>query len=348
MNLLFIDLTTNLDSVSDLESRARGGMVSSLHILPNALQSLGHRCLVMSDVKQPGKTKTGVLWINDIEEIVKVGWDFLILNRQIYGDGFPEIKARHRILWTHDMVHGGWIPDPDRATMLSAVVFMSNYSERTWRSYYKKIGRSAIIPNGVDKQLFRPQKERDLNHMIYFSAPNRGLEHLPVILDTVRDATGRDIKCTAFSKMSTLHPQEGDDRYQKIYDAVKLSDVDLREPVPQAELAKWVSAAGLMVKPNDYAETCSNSTLQALASGTPVVTSPVGADKEWVKNRWNGYVTFNSLNDGPVFILETCRAIVDIMQNGHERLIDNAPKTENLYSWEEIGHQWNKMLNRVY
>lgn len=351
MKIIFVDLTTKLNSFHDLETKGRGGMVSSLYLLPNALSQIGHKVFVLSDSKQGGLTKHGVMWAveSDMEWLVKVEFDFIVLNRQTYGDCFDEIKAKHRILWVHDMVHGGWILNPEKIKTLSAVVFMSEYSRETWNAYYRNLpSKQFIVPNGIDKSLFYPQP-KDLDQMIFFSAPNRGLEHLPIILETAKAATSRDLKLIAFSNMKKLHPQEKD-KFGEIYENVKSRGVDLRDPLPQFEIAGHVRRFGLMIKPNDYAETCSNTTLQSLAAGTPVVTGPTGADKEWVKTGFNGVVTKHALRDGPLFVMEMCRGVVDILKDRkkHERMIKNAPKTKGLFTWEEIGGFWSRCLTRVY
>jgi glycosyltransferase involved in cell wall biosynthesis len=351
MKIIFVDLTTKLNSFRDLETNGRGGMVSSLYSLPNALSQIGHKVYVLSDAKKGGLTEHGVLWVieSDLKWLVKGKFDFVVLNRQTFGDCFDELMAKHRVLWVHDMVHGGWIQKPEKIKTLSAVFFMSKYSQETWNSYYKNLPKKQfIIPNGVNKNLFYPQP-KDLDQMLFFSAPNRGLEHLPIILETTRAATGRDLKMVAYSNMKKLHPQE-QDKFKYVYENVKGRGVDLRDPVPQHIIADTIRRSGLMVKPNDYAETCSNTTLQALAAGVPVVTGPTGADKEWVKTGFNGVTTNHSMQDGPLFIMEMCRGVVDILKDRktHERLIKNAPKTKGLFTWEQIGKKWELMLTSIF
>ncbi len=352
MKILFIDLTTGLDSFRDLETQGRGGMVTSLLTLPNALCKLNSECYVLSDARQGGRTIDGCTWLikEDMGWIIEQKWDFLILNRQMYGEGFPEIRAKHKLLWVHDMVHGGWVTNPPVLKMLSGTVFMSKYSEETWRTYYQDLPRkSFLIPNGIDKNLFYPE-EKDFAVMIYFSAPNRGLTYLPIILNTVQEALGKRMLLLAFSNMGKMHPAEDDDKFKDVYEEVRSAGIDLRDPVPQSELAKFVRKSCLMLKPNDYMETCSNSTLQSLAAGTPVITSPIGSDVEWVMHGANGLLTEHTLQDGPLFILEFCRLVVNVLKDRavHERLIRKAPQTDRLYTWEEIGSKWNKMLNLVY
>jgi hypothetical protein len=62
MKILFLDFSTRLNTVKDLESRARGGMVTSLFRVPDALSQLGHDVHVLADIKNDGMTKHGTIW----------------------------------------------------------------------------------------------------------------------------------------------------------------------------------------------------------------------------------------------------------------------------------------------
>jgi glycosyltransferase involved in cell wall biosynthesis len=225
-----------LETVHDLETRPRGGMVSSLFKVSDYLSQRGHDVWVLSDVKQGGTTSHGTNW---------VGWwpddaqcDVLVCNRGI--NGF-DLQAKHRVLWTHDLPHAGFYPEPKNAKAFSATVFMSKYAERIWRYYYKDIGRSFLIPNGVDKDVFYP-REKDLNYLIYASAPNRGLKRLPFIFDCISEVKP-SVYMRAYSNLSKLHPGE-EEEYEKDYEEVKQSKVTLCDPIPQSSLAEELGKAG--------------------------------------------------------------------------------------------------------
>lgn len=359
MKILFTDFSTCLNSVDELKTRARGGMVSSLRILPDVLSKLNNEIAVWTDVKTGGMTENGVRWytLDDFDEVVRQKWDFLIHNRGI-GSGFTEVNARHRILWTHDLVHGGHAPNPEHLRALSATVFMSRYSEWTWRLFYRQIGKSYLIPNGVDRDLFYP-REKDLNYLIYISAPNRGLHRLGIIFNTIKQRIERPIMFNAYSNMAVLHPadteaqkgyvpqEDGGEAHGTTYKSNEQLGVNVLDPIPQMELAEELGKAGLMIMPTGYPEICSNSVLQALASGTPIVTTGnMGATCEWVKDGWNGILTTTHLEDYMVYLMEVTRGAVKILENEklHRKMIKNAAKTKGLYTWAEIGMAWQRML----
>lgn len=338
MRILFVDHSTRLETVVDLERAARGGMVASLFQVSDYLAGRGHDVTIWSDIKSAGATRAGAKWLHETWGT----FDALICNRGV-NDGYPQIKARQRFLWTHDLPHAGFIPDPQTIKGFACTVFMSRYAESVWRAFYRDIGRSVLIPNGVDRTMFFP-RFKDHDYLIYASAPNRGLERLPLILDSLREATGRSLRLQAFSRLSVLHPNEGADTFD--YEAIRASHVELRDPLPQKDFANEFGQAGLMILPSAYPEICSNIVLQALASGVPIVTTGgLGSAPEWVKDRRNGMLTSYQPHDYMIYSLEIVRAANTVLSSPdfHDRLIKGAAKTK-VWSWDEVGRRWEKML----
>ena len=343
MRILFLDRSTKLETVADLATRPRGGMVSSLFKVSDYLSSRGHEVYVISDIVTEGVTKSGTIWTNEASG----RFDSLILNRGAH-TGYPEIEAKARFLWTHDLPHNGFIPEPKTIKAFACTVFMSKFAERIWRKFYPTIGRSTIIPNGVDKDIFYP-RTKEKTYLIYASAPNRGLHKLPLILDAISARTGKPVRMDAYSRMSVLHPNElqaGNDTFD--YTPIEESNVNLLDPIPQHLLAEQLGRAGLMILPSGYPEICSNTILQSLASGTPVITTGnLGSVTEWVTHRRNGMLTEFLPHDYMVHTLEMVRNAVEVLEDErlHDKLIRGAASTR-IHTWQEIGAKWETLLNR--
>jgi glycosyltransferase involved in cell wall biosynthesis len=348
LRICFIDRSTKLESVRDLEIKARGGMVTSLFKVTDYLSSKGHDVCVIGDIKERGWSKFGTLWLDkDLPFLSDYMWDVLVCNRGI-GSGYSDIRAKHRVLWTHDLPHSGFIPEPKTIKAFSATIFMSEYAEKIWRKFYKDIGKSFQIPNGVDKSIFYP-REKDLNYLIYASAPNRGLQRLPFIFDCIQVRSKRPVYMRAYSNLSKLHPNEGEDTFSVVYNEVRESKVNLCDPIPQSEFSEEIGKAGLMILPTDYPEICSNVILQAFASGTPIVTTGnLGSSNEWVRHSKNGLLTDFNPQDYMVYQVEIIRSATKVLENEslHRKLINGASKTK-VHDWSEIGRQWEKMLSRL-
>lgn len=349
LRILFFDISTALTTVRDLETTGRGGMVASLFKVSDYLAGRGHDVTVLGGIETPGTTASGVRWFNRETFPWDERFDVLVMNRGT-SDGLPRISARRRVLWTHDLPHNGMIPEPKTIKAFSATVFMSRYAEDIWRCFFRDIGRSFLIPNGVDRGMFYP-REKDPNYLIFASAPNRGLKRLPFIFDaTTTRLPNRPLYLRAFSNMVALHPHEErneeQDGFALVYKDVADSSVDLRMPVPQHELAEELGRAGLMVMPTDYPEICSNVILQALASGTPVVTTGgIGSAGEWIRDGRNGRLTRHMPVDYMIHTVEMVRAIVETLEDErvHRRLIRGAVGTR-VMTWDEVGAEWERML----
>lgn len=342
MRLLFVDASTHLETIYDLSRRARGGMVASLFQVTDYLASVGHDVTVLSDIRETGVTNAGTKWLHE-------AWgryDALVCNRGI-GDGYPQIDARARFLWTHDLPHAGFIPEPKAIRAFRGTVFMSRYAERVWRTFYRDIGASWLIPNGVDRERFYP-REKDFGALIYASAPNRGLEKLPFIFDAIQQAVPRSLTLKAYSRLSVQHPGEGKDEFD--YEAIKRSGVTLCEPISQDQFAEELGRASLMILPSGYPEICSNVILQSLASGTPIVTTGnLGSAGEWIKDSRNGVLTKFQPHDYMVHTMEMIRGAVDILNDPvrHRKLIAGAVKTK-IPTWQEIGYKWERLLSLYF
>ncbi len=352
MRILFFDPSPQLETVNDLKTRGRGGMVSSLFKVSDYLAEHGHDVAVLATIETPGTTESGVRWHNADDFPKGDAWDVLVLNRGVQ-DGLPGLKARKRILWTHDLPHNGFCLEPATMNAIDMVVFMSGYAERVWRCFFKTIGKSATIPNGVDKGLFYPrEREKDLGYIIFCSAPNRGLKRLPLIFDAIQSRVERPVRMRAYSNMKGLHPNEirdDQDGYSLAYKDCQESGIELLDPVPQDVLAYELGRAGLMILPTDYPEICSNVVLQSLASGTPIITTgTIGSSPEWIKDRKNGRLTQYLPVDYMVYTVEIVRAAVELLENepSHRRMIKAAAQT-NIETWEAIGDKWDRMIRKL-
>ncbi len=341
MRIGFADPSTKLQTVHDLKRRARGGMVTSLFKVTDYLSRMGHDVEVFGGIETPGVTKAGTKWIPE-------PWgkyDALVCNRGT-GEGYSMIDAKARILWTHDLPHSGHIPNPKTIKAFNFTVFMSAYAERVWRAFYNTIGRSVQIPNGVDDRIFYPRQKQS-GYMIFASAPNRGLEKLPLILDAVSSRVEQPVILRAFSNLAEMHPNEGPDTFD--YKSVEESNVQLRKPLPQSQFANELGKAELMVLPTGYPEICSNSILQALQSGTPVVTTGgLGSAPEWITSGRNGLLTRHGPWDYMIHSVEMVRHIVACYENPRwlREMQVGAVRTK-VQNWNQIGAKWLRLLKRA-
>lgn len=346
MDILFIDRSTKVKSAKELYERPRGGTVNSLFEVSDYLSRQGHEVHVLSDIESPGYSICGTAWFN---EPVKDHYDAVIMNRGI-GDGYPSISAKKRILWTHDLCHSGFIPEPKLMKAIHTV-FMSLYSMSTWREFYRDINKYSIIPNGVDDSKYgRHLVNKRQDKVIYFSHPNRGLSRLPLIADAVNARVKREIEFVAYSG-ECMYPNEhgfsnDDNEFSLNYS--ESNHLKIEKPINSRLLSDKIKSSSLMIMPTGIPETCANTVLQSLACGTPVITTGnLGSMGEWVKHRKNGMLTNRIPNDYMIYTMEIVRNVVEVLENPelHRKLIKGAFRTK-IHSWDEIGRKWEKLITR--
>jgi len=119
--------------------------------------------------------------------------------------------------------------------------------------------RRTVIPNGVDLELFSPEKRK----------PERSI---PLLVFAAQGG-----RTNEFKDYPTLEAALA--RIARPVEVVALGD----PPVPPAEVSRWLREADLYVHPS-RADTLPSGVLEALACGTPVVASRVGGIPEQVSD----------------------------------------------------------------
>lgn len=334
MRVVFHDNSDNGVHAQEDLGKPMGGRVTCLKEVSKELAKLGAEVdLLMPGIPTPFESD-GVTWTSRAQG----EYDAFVHVRGLPGQ-FPPVKTRKRYLWTRDLPHAGFGPDPRLFDEVDGVVFLSQYAERIWRTYFRNIGASTIIPNGVS-DLFRPLvKESGL--VIHAAHPIRGLRYLPEIWPTVK-TLHPEARLVAFSD-AALHPGEAQDpEYLRAADACREVEIEVMQPVPPAEFAGWLGKAEFNLMPSNYPEICSNTILQSLRCGTPVVTTgELGSAPEWVTTWKNGVLTETRPEDYMVYRLELARIAHALLAEPEvlRRLQQRAASTP-VWTWKEVAEKW--------
>jgi len=149
------------------------------------------------------------------------------------------------------------------------------------------VDRIGLIPGAVDPQAFMPSGERHFaraglnlpeNHTILFTVrnlvPRMGLENLLSAIQMLNTTAHRFL--LVIGGEGPLREQlQADIRRKRLHDAVRLVGF-----IPESQLRQYYQAADLVLMPSLQLEGFGLVMVEALACGTPVLGTPVGAIPE--------------------------------------------------------------------
>ena len=213
------------------------------------------------------------------------------------------------------------------------IISVSNGVKREILRYYdvpeEKIG---VIPNGVDLEKFKPNREKrkkireklkiDKNEtVLMFSGhkfERKGLrfiiEALPMIKDNVR---------------LLVIGKDSPELYKKLAQELKVLDkVIFAGFVP--DITEYYAASDIFVFPTAY-EAFSLATLEAVASGLPILATKVNGTEELIMEGYNGFF----IRRDPKDIAEKLNILIED-DNLRKQMSRNARKTAEKYSWDEV------------
>jgi len=205
--------------------------------------------------------------------------------------------------------------------------------------------RIRVIPSGTDVAFFRSRstaKDRGAKEgyeILYVGriAKIKGLVYLIRAMDIVRRWGYSEIK------LKLLGGQPEDDDYARVsksIDALSLrQQITIQPPVPYWRTPRHYGSADCLVLPS-VNEPLGKVTLEAMASGIPVLASNSGGIPDVVRDRKNGLL-FESGN--PMAI---ARSIVELVEDRAltARLVRNGLSFAEYYDWEVISSMYLKVF----
>ena len=194
--------------------------------------------------------------------------------------------------------------------------------------------RLHLMRNGVDAQRFQPRPAAQVRSEL-------GLTGSPVLLTVgnLHEHKGQRLVLEAFAQLLGSHPQarlvlvgDGPDAPLLRARAAALQvagQVHFAGQVPQAELARWYSAADVLVLASSR-EGWPNVLLEAMACGTPVVATAVGGIPEVVQGNQVGRLV--AVRDAGALVA----AVRDLLAAPPER--HQVRAYAERFSWDRTSH----------
>ncbi|MBW1802793.1 MAG: glycosyltransferase family 4 protein [Deltaproteobacteria bacterium] len=228
----------------------------------------------------------------------------------------------------------------------SRIVVLSQYMKEKVMEIHRCPERNIIhIPGGVDLGRFHPP--HDSKDSI---KGKLGLPPDKTIFLTVRNLVHRmgiETLITAFDQSQMLQENSlcligGDgplkEQLETRIEHCRLGHcVRLLGYVPEALLPKYYQAADFFVLPTGQLEGFGLVILEALACGTPVLGTPVGAIPEII-NRFDGRLVFNGRNAGDIG--QKLEDVLSHPETYHHDASRCRRFVENHFSWEKAADQF--------
>ncbi len=192
-----------------------------------------------------------------------------------------------------------------------------------------------VIPNGVDLEEFKPE-----NRGVYREPVRRELGISPedtVLVLTAWEYNRKGVRhiieaLPMLEKDVKLVVVGGDNEKPYLNLAERLGVKDrVFFTGPRSDVQRYYGASDLFVFPTSY-EAFSLSTLEAAASGLPLLATKVNGTEELIKDGENGFFVERDGGD----IADKVRKAMDL---GINKVSANARKSAMQYSWEKIAEQ---------
>lgn len=159
--------------------------------------------------------------------------------------------------------------------------------------------RVRVISNAVDETVFHPRDRRQARGELGLD-PDRPLV---VSVGNLLHGKGHHLVIEAVARLraqrpglqlvvlgGAAHEPAYPGQLERLIHEHRLNgDVRLLGAVPQPQVARWLAAADLFALAT-FREGCCNAVLEALASGLPVVTTPVGDNARFVVPERDGFL----------------------------------------------------------
>jgi glycosyltransferase involved in cell wall biosynthesis len=343
--ILFIDGTGGY-TPTRLDNKATGGISTSLTIIPRYLAANGWEVYVTATSIPKSVFLHGVKYIKDLTECHSPA--VVVCNRNLIHNSLIKMfEGAKFIWWLHDIVDHRYLED-NGFTKADIIVALSEYCKSSYSEFYHiPVEKFRIIPNAVDSKVFYPGKyeDRDPNLFVQASAPIKGTYPIEFTFFNMR-RNNPNVKLKMYCSQK-LHDLD-DTIFSKSMDTLRSAGIEICEPVPQKELADMFRKAWAVLMPNHYPEICSNTLLQAMACGCPVVASNIGSVGEFITHRENGLLTHTFPHDMYLWWADYAKNCIDIMteKNLHKTLSFNAPLS--ILEWKTVGEKWYSLVEDLY
>ncbi|MFH1671593.1 MAG: glycosyltransferase family 4 protein [Candidatus Portnoybacteria bacterium] len=197
-----------------------------------------------------------------------------------------------------------------------------------------------LVPNGVNLEIFKPGEKKDGGKKIVLTVSR--LVEKNGVDDLIKAGKYLDFD------FKILIIGDGPDR-DKLKGLVKKMDLGekveflIRQDIPQRELVKYYETADVFVRPS-ISEGLGNVFLEAMATGLPIIGTPVGGIPDFLIDRETGL--FCQVGN-PESVAQKIKEILEDSQL-REKLIKNGLElVREKYNWNNIAFKMEEVFQNI-
>jgi len=280
--------------------------------------------------------------------------DFFVSSRRTDIFSLP-IRAAKKAVWVHDV----WLDSNGKANLrldqYDRIFCLSPWHKKFFLNHHQGVpeGKIHVTRDGVDLGRFEGKVRKIPGRMIYSSSPDRGLELLLDLLPQIqKEVPEAEVHIyygfENWEKAARSRNDQGQIALiEKLKKKFQQPGVIYRGRVGQKTLAKEFMKAQLWAYPTWFTETFCITGVEAMTSGTPIVTTDVGALVTTVgdagillpvpKNQWDCGLT-GDLAFQKRFVEECVKMLTDEAhwQDYSKKGLEKAKQ----FGWEGIVEDW--------
>ena len=252
------------------------------------------------------------------------------------------------------------------------IVSVSNYIRSRFDKTLKTQKKSSTIYNGIDNKLFSNHVEKKSHIILYTGriSPEKGVHTLIESMPTVTQQFP-NVKLLLFGwkkqmsyskylqyskdplekKLVRFYPDLKTDSYYynyliKFVEENNLSNnIIFKDSIPNNELPRYYQESAIFICPSVWDEAFPMTALEAMSTGTPIISTKSGGLTESIRDKINGILIdkedSQQLADSIIFLLSNRDILKKYGDNG--RLI-----VENNYTWDRITANFVNLYQKLY
>lgn len=258
-----------------------------------------------------------------------------------------------RVYWAHDMSHDpecNKFREENYRNKFHKFVFSSNWqmNEWTWNIGFPLDNRVQVIETPVDP-IELIQKPKDKINLIYFSTPQRGLDVLLPVFETLAEQYD-NIHLDVFSSFKIYGWDDADKQFEPLYDKIKSHPkMTYHGFAHQDVLREHLQKAHILAYPSTWLETSCRVLIESMSAGLLCVHPNLAALSDT-----SGGQTFMYQYDhakekhAETFYKYLKKAIESVQEEDLQRYLRFVKAyADTRFGLEKISIQWQSLLDEL-